>query len=314
MKIFNTIMNEIISHDKITLFFHANPDLDALSSAFGLKFFIEKNFKNKEVIVCDYDEVREDVFLETFREFETNKTTDKFLKSSLGIIVDTANEERVYSKKNRLCKKTIRIDHHLQVEEFCDIEWIQPQTSSATEMVVNLIKFWGLEVDENILNTLYYGILTDTNRFMYSNVNSETFLTISWMLKMGLNKDKVHNDLYTKSFKESVLNNKIFKKIKITKKGVGYILLDKKDNKKYKLKKFGDKVNLMAGYKEIKIWTILYFDEDSQFWKGSLRSREYDINSVAVKFNGGGHKLASGYKLDDKKDFKKVIKELERLI
>jgi phosphoesterase RecJ-like protein len=46
----------------------------------------------------------------------------------------------------------------------------------------------------------------------------------------------------------------------------------------------------------------------------SLRSREYDVNSVAKNFEGGGHKLAAGAKLQKMSDTPKLIAELDKLV
>jgi nanoRNase/pAp phosphatase (c-di-AMP/oligoRNAs hydrolase) len=43
-----------------------------------------------------------------------------------------------------------------------------------------------------------------------------------------------------------------------------------------------------------------------------LRSKTLDISPIASKFNGGGHKNASGFKLDNKADFNKVIDEIKK--
>ena len=58
----------------------------------------------------------------------------------------------------------------------------------------------------------------------------------------------------------------------------------------------------MSNIKNIKIWTLVYFDEGLQKWKGSIRSREYDVSQIAIQFNGGGHKNASGGRIDNFKE------------
>jgi nanoRNase/pAp phosphatase (c-di-AMP/oligoRNAs hydrolase) len=70
----------------------------------------------------------------------------------------------------------------------------------------------------------------------------------------------------------------------------------------------------MGNIKDIEIWSSIYFDKTNNIWKGSIRSKTIDISTVATKFNGGGHKNASGFKLNNKEDFALVLKELSNLV
>jgi len=68
----------------------------------------------------------------------------------------------------------------------------------------------------------------------------------------------------------------------------------------------------MSGIKEVKIWfTVIEIDQE---FKVSLRSRDYEVNQVARKFNGGGHKLASGASIKNLDELPQLIKALEALI
>jgi phosphoesterase RecJ-like protein len=48
--------------------------------------------------------------------------------------------------------------------------------------------------------------------------------------------------------------------------------------------------------------------------KVSLRSRDYSVNEVAEKFEGGGHRLASGAQLSSLDQVSKLVKELDKLL
>ncbi|KAF5295604.1 hypothetical protein FQA39_LY12777 [Lamprigera yunnana] len=71
-------------------------------------------------------------------------------------------------------------------------------------------------------------------------------------------------------------------------------------------------LGVLQGIKEIKISMLII--EMPEEIKVSLRSRDYAVVEVAQKFNGGGHKLASGAKLEKLSDVKIIVEELERLI
>lgn len=314
MNIIEQIYRKIFHAKKISLFFHQLPDLDALGSSFGLKRIIELNFPDKEIKVIGYKDVIQEQKIDYFLESEIDEYDDEYIKNSLGIILDTANYERIFSKKYNLCQDLIRIDHHPHREVIGSIEWVDEKKSSTCEMVCELIKTIELRTTPEALNYLYFGILTDTNRFMYQYTSESTYLLVAWMLSKGLQRELVHNHLYVKKFNEAQKDVELFSMIKITANGVGHLFLDQTQNKRFNTKTFSNKVYLMSGFKEIKIWTILYYDEINQQWKGSIRSRDYVINDVAANFNGGGHKLAAGFKLEKPEDFALVLKQLEEKI
>ncbi len=67
-------------------------------------------------------------------------------------------------------------------------------------------------------------------------------------------------------------------------------------------------VNIMSDIKGIDIW--VNFTEKDDFVLCELRSSRYNINPVAVKYGGGGHKKASGA---DVKDFAMAMEMLADL-
>ena len=69
-------------------------------------------------------------------------------------------------------EKTIKIDHHPFVEKFCDIEYIEDTASSTAEIIMNFIMSTELQCDKNIAETLYLGLASDSNRFLFDSCTS----------------------------------------------------------------------------------------------------------------------------------------------
>lgn len=102
--------------------------------------------------------------------------------------------------------------------------------------------------------------------------------------------------------------------MKLTDSGIAYIVLLDDDLKDWNLEYEEIKLALsvMSGVKEIKIWfTIIQVDD---ILKVSLRSRDYAIDKIANKYNGGGHKLASGAEINSLDQINDLINDLEQLI
>lgn len=307
-----TIVKKLNQYSKIVLFVHEAPDCDAIGSAFSMQNFINLNFKDKDVRIAGLTDTEINSLPEFFKDAKATVDAD-FCHNALGIVFDVANQERVLSHLNHACSETIRIDHHIKVQEFCDYEYVDDSKSSTCEMMGLFYRLSGLAVNEIILESLYFGLLTDTNRFLYDHTTTSTYDLMTWMSQNKFDKELVHNQLYLKDIREAKLDNKLFKKIKF-KDGYATLFLRKWDNYWLKQKTFSSKVYLMAGFKDVQIWTLVYYDENLKTWKGSIRSREYPVNQIAQCFNGGGHRLASGFKLKEFSETKEVEAKIVEML
>lgn len=307
-----SIMRKIEEFDNISLFFHEGPDFDALGSCFGVKEFIKDNFPNKKVKIVGLDTLPEE-FLSTIFVDSKEKVSDEFIKSSLGIVSDTANSARVYSGKQKLCNETIRVDHHIEVENFCDTEWVDPIYPAACLMWADLFINSGLRLSPKTAKYLYAGIITDTGRFLHYNTTPDTYLITHALVLTGFNREEVHSAVYSKTRKQILFNSAIAKKIKIQGR-IAYAILPKGIFRKFGIEIQHSMVHVLSNIKDIDIWSTLYYDTNLKCWKGSLRSVNIPINHIAEKFNGGGHKFAAGFKLQSKSQYKEVIQELENYL
>ncbi len=306
------ILRKIESFDKISLFFHESPDFDTLGSCFGVKEFIKDNFPDKTVKIIGLDTLPEE-YLSTIFINNHEAVSDDYIKESLGIISDTANSNRVYTKKYTLCNETIRVDHHIEVENFCDTEWVDPIYPAACLMWADLFINSGMRLSPNTAKYLYAGILTDTGRFLHHNTTPDTYLITHALVMTGFNREEVHSAVYSKSKKQILFSSDIQKRIKI-KNGIAWAILPKNIFRKYQIQIQHSMVHLLSNIKGVDIWSTLYYDSNLKCWKGSLRSVNIPINHIAQKFGGGGHKFAAGFKLDNKKQYKEVIDELQEYL
>lgn len=312
LKKINKLLTQIENNDKITLFVHENPDCDTIGSAFAFKLFIEENFKNKDVRIAGLSSIDKS-FLFPFFDINFYEVDKKFAQESIGIVFDVSTQARILTQLNIFCKWTFLIDHHQFPEKIANIQIVDSNCSSTCELVglifLKISKKY--KINNLISNSLYFGILTDTNRFLYPMVNENTFLLMQYLYKNNLDRELVHNQLYLKDLNDVELDHNLFSLINFDLlKGYATLFIDKKYNEKFNKKSFNGKIYLMANIKDIEIWTMVYYDEYLQKWKGSIRSRKYDVSKIANKFNGGGHKLASGFSLKDFKEVKLLEEEI----
>ncbi|WP_434414505.1 bifunctional oligoribonuclease/PAP phosphatase NrnA [symbiont of Argiope bruennichi] len=304
----------------IGIFRHENPDGDSLSAQFSFYHWLKINFSQKNFF-CFVDDIYYDAF--TFFLQENNKYNQKNCqKFDLAIIFDTNVLSRVY-KNNLILKndcKIIVIDHHLtnkySLKNF-DLSFINSNASSTCEILGHIFfqleKNNHLKVSPTIAKFLFYGLVTDTNRFYYPQTSVWTFNLASYLLSKEINITDIYSYIYDRELNEIKLLALIQHKFKNIEKNIIYYFLEKKHYEKYqvsynKAKNFSF---ILGNIKNIDCYIFASFDEKAKVYKISIRSKKYPINHIAEKFGGGGHALASGVKLKKKSDINKVLEEIK---
>ncbi|UKI58629.1 MAG: DHH family phosphoesterase [Clostridium sp.] len=100
---------------------------------------------------------------------KVDKVNDYDYENALLIVVDTPDNKRVDIDNFLSFKNIVKIDHHPKVDTFGKVELIDDTASSASELVLEVInntKF--KKMNESIANNLFIGIVSDTNRFLFS--------------------------------------------------------------------------------------------------------------------------------------------------
>jgi phosphoesterase RecJ-like protein len=157
------ILEKIKEYDRIMLFRHIRNDGDCVGSTKGLKAILQASFPDKEIYLIDEDKSQFLAFLGP----EDEEVSEDIYANSLGIVLDTATANRISNKKFSLCKELIKIDHHIPVEDFGSLNWVEEERSSLCEMIVD---FYLTFRDQLVTNELrledlknwYEGLLDST--------------------------------------------------------------------------------------------------------------------------------------------------------
>ena len=307
--IFKSIYNEIKKYKKIYIARHIGPDPDAFGSQMALRASIMQSFKNKEVYAVGTTVSR-------FKYFgKVDKVTSYDYEEGLLIVVDTPDKKRVDIENIDLFKNIIKIDHHPLVDKFSNIEYIVEDASSASELVLDILENTKLKVNKEIAEYIYAGVVSDTNRFLF-NTNSVTFAKMSSLIKKyKVDTDKVYRNVYAKPLNEVRLMGHIASTLKVDKYGFAYIDLD--NDIMSSLGTDGtaasNMINDFNNISEVLVWTFVSHDAKAGQYRVNIRSRGPVINEVAQKYGGGGHKLASGVRTEDKEKVDELLKALSQV-
>lgn len=304
-KIFETVKK----YDKIILARHIGPDPDALGSVNGFKEIIKETFPNKEVysvgaiatkfkFMGDVDKVKEDIF-----------------KDSLLIVCDTPNLPRIDGIEDiNVFKEVIKIDHHPEIDDFGNIKWIDDTKSSVCQMIMELVYNTKFKMTKSAAEKLFRGLVSDTGRFMYSYTSPDTMRIVSKLIDdTKIDFTSLYADLYRRPLADIRLLGYMYKNIKVTENGLGYLKLTDKILKEYNADA-GAGGNLISSFNDVEdlcVWVIFTEDVKQGLIRVSVRSNGPIINKVLENHNGGGHMYSSGARIKDKKEIKQIIEELD---
>lgn len=296
--IVNRLITEIERAETIAVLGHMRPDGDCVGSTLGMYNYIVSNYPEKKVQV--YLQSFSDVFMFLNGADRVKHEPDEE-KYELCVVLDCSDTSRPaeFIKYFETADRTVCIDHHASNEGFGDVRYIEPDASSACEVLYKL-----LDVDK--INTecaecIYTGIVHDTGVFKHSCTGSDTMRIAGVLIDKGARPNYVIDEtFYKKTFVQNrllgyaLLNMKQFADGKIT-----YTLLTNEDYARFGATSMDsdgvvDQLRLTSG---TEVAVFMYQTGDDEY-KFSLRSNDYvDVSAIATAHGGGGHVRAAGFNM-----------------
>lgn len=305
------IFKLIKKYNNIVIARHINADPDAMGSTFALKESIKETFPDKNVVLAGVASARFHYMgkLDHYSDYVN-------INDALLICLDTPVTRMLDLDDLDRFSYKIKIDHHPKLEEYCDLEFIDDTKSSASEMVYDLIKETNLKINKKVAEYLFYGIVADTGRFLFSNTTSSVFKVISSLMdEYKLDITNLYFNLYKRPISEFKLQGYMASNMKVTKNGVGYIKVpsDVMDEFHLDTASSGGAINEFNNVEDFIVWLSAVEDKKNGNIRISIRSRGPVINKTAEKYNGGGHALASGAKVKSFSEVDSLIEDLDKV-
>lgn len=307
---FEKILALIERYPKIIIHRHSNPDGDALGSQIGLLNAIRDTFPEKKVYAVGDMTARYSFMLKE----PMDEISDETYSGALAIILDTSAEHLISDTRYKLAAASARIDHHLFVEKIADEEVVDTSFESCAGLVTNMLIECGFKVSGTAAAALYTGMVTDSGRFHYDSTNSQTFKMAAFLLEREFSLSDIYRELYSDDLSFVQLRAKFILKIQTTPNRVAYIYTPLDEFKSYNADAFTisrGMVNTMAGIRGIDSWVNFTETEDGVLCE--IRSNVHNINPIAVKYGGGGHKKASGACLKNREEAMSLLQDLNAL-
>ena len=277
---------------------HVNPEGDAIGSQLAMASLLRR--LGKEVVILNESPVphvlrfmkgAESVLKEIPRDFNAQALValDCPDPKRLGRIAEYISEERA----------VINIDHHISNENFGKFNWVEPDFSSAGEMVFDLFKAFRLKLTLDEAIALYVAIMTDTGSFRYTNTSSKTHRIAAELIEAGVKPYEMHTRIYeTSSVQDTNLLGEALQTLTLSEDGkIAWLWVTKEMLKKTKASLEGTEgiINFARSIDGVEVAVLFRETGTEDRVKVSFRSKgRIDVNKLAAFFNGGGHATASG--------------------
>ena len=299
----------IKEYNTVIIHRHAHPDGDAIGSQLGLYYLIKDNFPDKKVYIVGDVATRF-----PFIDIPMDEIPDETYQNALAVVLDCGSSRLICDERYKTAAKSLRFDHHIYCEAICDVDIVESTCESACGLVAWFARETGLKLSLNSATYLYMGMVTDSGRFGFDSTTSRTFELAAFLLTQPIDLNGLYYNLYAEDFSKIIEDADNMHKIRFTENNVAYIYTAKEDlperSEAAPIVSSG-MVGLMRDIKGVFVW--VNFTEADDGVHAELRSTRYNINPIAVKYGGGGHKKASGCVVPDKETAMKLLADLNTL-
>jgi len=304
---FREIDQIIQAYHSVVIYSHVIPDMDALGSQCGLKLLLQAQYPDKKIYVLgDINDVPV--------EFPINREEEVDLASSLAIVLDTSNVERVSNQSFFQCDKVVKIDHHVDNTPYGDVSYVDTSTISTCSIITSMARELGYPFSRESANFLLFGLITDSGRFRFPNTRAIDFDHAAFLLNHGADLQFIYDSIYVKPLSKKAVD--IYAHNTLNVEGsVAYIKTTPEEAKNLNADlsyiKSGA-INVLQDIQGVNCWaTFTQLTPEDPIYV-ELRGR-IPVLSIAVAHGGGGHLLACGCKAKDWAEVDQIIAELHQI-
>lgn len=294
------IAHFLLSHERFLFVCHPSPDGDMLGSAMALSLGLKAC--GKKAVIYSKDRL-----VEAYESLPgMGSITHAAPRGGFDavITIDCGDIKRLMPYYGKWLNETkiINIDHHKSNTKFGEIAFVDTSYAAVGEQVYEILKAMNVRINASIAFHLYLSIMTDTGNFRFSNTTSRTFEIAAALVRAGINPEDMYSLVYEnrslerlKFLSECINSLQFFEGGQIAVLPVTLKLMRRCGVSEPDTQEILDVVRTLKGVRV----TLLLKEKKGNEIKISLRSRAFDVNRIASKFGGGGHRAAAGCDLKE---------------
>jgi phosphoesterase RecJ-like protein len=281
---------------------HMRPDCDAIGSEIGLALALRSLGKTVRIVNADpvpphiaFIDPKHDVQVLGQDVQAADVTCDVI------IVVDTSAWSQLGPMADVVRASSARkvvIDHHMSQDDLGAVMFKETTSESTGRLVLEAIDSLDVKLTPPIAVPLFAAIATDTGWFRFASVTEATVHAAARLIGAGARPSEIFGELYERNtLARLLLQGRILSKVKshvggrllttaITQQDLRDVGAEPTDTE--------DVINRLLSVGGVEC-AILMLELGPKETKVSLRSRStLDVNAIAAKFGGGGHRAASG--------------------
>ncbi len=291
------IIATIRAGERFLITSHVDPEGDSLGSQLAMAAVLRE--LGKEVAVVNQDVPPERYAFMPGVERIVQPAAVAGKKFDAAFVLDCASIERIGNVRAQLDGvPVVNIDHHRSNTRFGQLNHVEPETCASGMIVYRLSEELGLALDRDKATNIYIGIVADTGNFRYSNTTPEVLRVGSRLIEAGVDGARVASLLFaTRPLGALRLLGEALTTLTAELGGkVGLIILDRD----VFARTGADSADVegVVNYAKHLAGTdvgVLLREVEGGEVKVSLRAEgRVDVDQVARRFGGGGHKNAAG--------------------
>jgi phosphoesterase RecJ-like protein len=302
MKSPEDLLSRLRQAGRVLITSHANPDGDAIGGQLGLARLVRR--MGKGATVWDRDPVpaiyrglpaadRIHVGLEPPRGYPDDYDTLVVLECPS--LDRTGLEDQLAGMM-----PILNIDHHLGNQHYGAVNWVDVSAPAVGEMVLRLANDLKIEIDADTAACLYLALASDTGGFRHSNTTSRAFDAASFLVGRGASPERTAQWLYEslpaatlRLLGEMLATFELASGNRIATALLTPEMYQRAGATHSDAEGLIDYPRAVDGVSAVALLRVL----GEGRVKVSLRSRGdgVDVERIARKHGGGGHRAAAGY-------------------
>ena len=280
---------------------HPYSDGDALGSQLALYHWCRSAGKN--CVVLNFDPLPEQISWLRGAEVCQNHLPDD-VDFDLGFLMETTEARRMGDRIEffKRAAATVHLDHHIGVSGLGTINILEEKASSTCEILYNILERTGIELSRECREALYVGIMTDTGNFRFNNSTPRAHEVAARLIDNDLVVDDIYKLVYENTnYLRVVIHGTVMARARSHNQGkvvTSWLALDDFTRIGASEVDADGAIRNLSCIKGIEA-AILFKEVEGGKVKVSFRSTgRVDVMEVSRKFNGGGHRMASGAQVD----------------
>lgn len=302
-------------HERPLLMTHIRPDADGLGAQLALSDALTALGKKPRVAIASMLLPRY-LFLDPERKVIEDFKPARFADRDSVVILDTGTWNQLGDPKKNPAEDFAEwlkasplpravVDHHRTQDDLgCPpgLHCVDVTAEATGRLAYEIIRVLGAPISPGAANHLFMALATDTGWFRHPNTTPATFALAAELTAAGANPTLLYEQLYeAATLARFRLIGVALERLQVRAGGrVAFTEIYLKDYPATRAVPGDteDLINYPRAVEGVEV-ALVFIEQPGGGTKVSLRSRSrVDVSELAKKFGGGGHRLASGVRVD----------------